>query len=67
MCGTPEYLAPELLDSKGHGKAVDWPLGSTYCVVLCDAHDMLVIFRHDMDVKSLEVQMYILYIHAVIQ
>eukprot|EP00931_Biecheleriopsis_adriatica_P087054 TRINITY_DN61577_c0_g1_i1.p1 TRINITY_DN61577_c0_g1~~TRINITY_DN61577_c0_g1_i1.p1 ORF type:complete len:337 (-),score=76.75 TRINITY_DN61577_c0_g1_i1:65-1075(-) len=24
MCGTPEYLAPELLVSKGHGRAVDW-------------------------------------------
>ena len=24
LCGTPEYIAPEVLLNKGHGKGVDW-------------------------------------------
>lgn len=53
LCGTPEYLAPELVLGKGHGKGVDyWAVGVLIYEMLCgvspfadDSQDQMIICK----------------------
>jgi len=55
LCGTPEYLAPELILEKGHGKAVDyWAFGVLFFELLnghspFEAEDHLATYQKILD------------------
>lgn len=44
ICGTPEYIAPEILLNKGHGREVDW---WTLGILLFEMHTGYPPFQDD--------------------
>lgn len=48
LCGTPDYLAPEVVSSKGYNKSVDWYA----CTRLCHSNPILFEFDLTLLVKG---------------
>lgn len=57
LCGTPDYMAPEIVLNKGHSKAVDWWSYGVFLFEMCSgkppfhANELMDIYRRIVKAK----------------